>query len=484
LRQIKNVFALCGEISGGFSENEDNARQLDSLYQFLGQSSTPLSLLRNIRLKFVLDTIKLGSDIIISHDITYLEYNGHKSKYDMRWIYDYINRGYEYNACLAIDPVSKGFLGMIHDSITNVDGPDDTESIDYDYEPMFADFDEDGKESLKANHKHQAAAHINGLAKFLKGYNCIHVLDREFDDAFIFISAIYNDTHFVIRATALRNVQMPPYEWLSKEAITKHQFGHKVKKGNVCVNLKQAVQDIPVVEYKDIPLDKEGRVTDSDSAERIARVGIGACAFTIYRIAKRNKKYFKIPKPIDINMVVVREINPPEGAEPLLWVMFTSLPIDNIEDMIKVAEYYELRWKIEVYFRHIKSGYEILKRRFNNGEKLAKYLLLISIVLPEILNIKKEVGIPESGKLDEKKYEEIKEASQNLNDPSINIKLRTFALILKLGGWLGRKGDPIGLKILMKGIHSLIIALGMAKNRKLLISEITMHNIFNLNYYY
>jgi IS4 transposase len=474
----------CGNISEGFSGEESNMANLDSLYHFAGNDGISLATLREIRLKTMLDSIPLGSDIVIAHDLSFLGFNKHHSKYDRRWLFNNTMLGYEYNLCLAIDPVSKRILGAAHDSITNINGPDDTDMMDYNYEPLFADLDESEKDKLCLNHKHQAAVHINGLAKSMKGYRRIHTLDREFDDVFIFLTAYTNSEYYVIRATALRNVQMPKYEWLSEEAITKHQAGHKLEEGNVCVNLQQAVLDIPVESIRHIPLDKDGRVTDEKSAVRIAEVGIGACPVTLYRSVKRNKKYYKTPEPITVNMVVVRELNPPEGVEQLLWVLFTNLPIKTLEDMIRIVEYYELRWRIEEYFRYIKSGFDILARRFNNAEKVAKYLLIISIILPEILNIKSMVGLPASGKLDDKQYEELKEASENLNDPSISLDLRTFAYICILGGWLGRRGDPIGIKIILKGVHSLIKILSGKKNNKLLIDEIERNNIFNLNNLY
>jgi hypothetical protein len=230
-------------------------------------------------------------------------------------------------------------------------------------------------------------------------------------------------------------------------------------------------------------LDSEGKVTDDKSAVRFAHVGIGACPIVLHRNAKRNKKYIKTKEPVTVNMVVIREIDPPEGVEPLLWVLFTNLPVDNLSDMIKIAEYYESRWRIEEYFRYIKSGFEILKRRFNSAEKIAKFLLLVSIAAMEVLNIKNEVGLPANGKLDDLQYEKIKYAGKNLNDPTIDIKYRTFAYVCNQGGWLGRRRDPISPKIIMKGFLSLMKELFSRRFNTLLIDEIITSNVFNLNKY-
>ena len=42
------------------------------------------------------------------------------------------------------------------------------------------------------------------------------------------------------------------------------------------------------------------------------------------------------------------------------------------------------------------------------------------------------------------------------NNSEIDLGLRLFAHIAKLGGWLGRRGDPIGPLVLMRGMLSVM----------------------------
>ena len=58
----------------------------------------------------------------------------------------------------------------------------------------------------------------------------------------------------------------------------------------------------------------------------------------------------KLPA-VTVNVVLVREIDPPVGEEPVEWILLTSLPIETCEQVRGVAEYYCARWMVEILFR-------------------------------------------------------------------------------------------------------------------------------------
>ena len=67
------------------------------------------------------------------------------------------------------------------------------------------------------------------------------------------------------------------------------------------------------------------------------------------------RKGERLPE-VEINVVFVEEINPPEGEEPITWLLLTSLPVDTFEQACLVVEYYLCRWQVEIYFKVLKSG--------------------------------------------------------------------------------------------------------------------------------
>jgi hypothetical protein len=84
--------------------------------------------------------------------------------------------------------------------------------------------------------------------------------------------------------------------------------------------------------------------------------------------------------PLEVHVVLVRECAAPAGEEPVEWLLLTSLPIDNEEQVREVIECYTVRWLIEVFFRTLKSGCRIEARRFEQLPRLLNCVALYLIV--------------------------------------------------------------------------------------------------------
>ncbi len=53
--------------------------------------------------------------------------------------------------------------------------------------------------------------------------------------------------------------------------------------------------------------------------------------------------------------VEARELDPPQGAAPILWRLVTTLPVTTAEEAIALVRWYALRWRIEVFHKIVKS---------------------------------------------------------------------------------------------------------------------------------
>ena len=84
--------------------------------------------------------------------------------------------------------------------------------------------------------------------------------------------------------------------------------------------------------------------------------------------------------PVTVNVVLVREPNPPAGEAPVEWILVTTLPIDTPEQVRTIVAYYCVRWCIEVLFRTLKSGCRIERRRFEHIDRVLPCLGLYLIV--------------------------------------------------------------------------------------------------------
>ena len=83
---------------------------------------------------------------------------------------------------------------------------------------------------------------------------------------------------------------------------------------------------------------------------------------------------------VTVNVVLVREPNPPAGEPPVEWLLATTLPIDSPEQVRQIVETYWVRWCIELLFRTLKSGCRIERRRFEDVDRVLPCLALYLIV--------------------------------------------------------------------------------------------------------
>jgi hypothetical protein len=87
----------------------------------------------------------------------------------------------------------------------------------------------------------------------------------------------------------------------------------------------------------------------------------------------------KLPA-LSVNVVLVREANPPAGDVPVEWLLLTSLPVDEVEQVRQVIEYYCVRWMVEVFFRTLKAGCRAEERRFEHIDRQLRCLAVYLIV--------------------------------------------------------------------------------------------------------
>jgi len=80
-----------------------------------------------------------------------------------------------------------------------------------------------------------------------------------------------------------------------------------------------------------------------------------------------------LPPAIGISLVEVSEINPPSGAEPILWRLLTTHPVLDAAMAWRVVGWYRMRWNIEQFFRTLKQqGLRIEDSQLETAERLIK----------------------------------------------------------------------------------------------------------------
>ena len=164
--------------------------------------------------------------------------------------------------------------------------------------------------------------------------------------------------------------------------------------------------------------------------------------------------------PVDLWVVHVREQQPPPGVKPLEWFVLTTLRVTSTADAAQILHWYSLRWRIEEYFRVLKSGCKVEELQHHTAERLER-AMAIKMVIGWRIQLMVQLG------------REVPELPGDLlfSDGELRV-LATFArsrqlpppthlgdavgLTARLGGWLGRPREPPGAQLLWHGYTQLV----------------------------
>lgn len=81
-----------------------------------------------------------------------------------------------------------------------------------------------------------------------------------------------------------------------------------------------------------------------------------------------------------VNVVLVREVSPPEHDLAVEWLPVTTLSIDSVEQVRLIVQYYHARFLIEILVRTLKSPCRVEARLFEHIDRLLPCLGVYLIV--------------------------------------------------------------------------------------------------------
>lgn len=91
---------------------------------------------------------------------------------------------------------------------------------------------------------------------------------------------------------------------------------------------------------------------------------------------------------IGLNMVLVQEVDVPEGQEPVVWRLYTDLPVGTPEQIARVVDIYRARWNVEEFFKALKTGCSFLEHQLESYAALCKLLALLLPVAWKLLELR------------------------------------------------------------------------------------------------
>lgn len=164
--------------------------------------------------------------------------------------------------------------------------------------------------------------------------------------------------------------------------------------------------------------------------------------------------------PVAVNVVLVSEPHPPAGQPAVEWLLVTTLPIQTLDQVRQIVQYYRVRWMIEILFRTWKSGCRIEERRFACLDRLLPCLALYWIVAWRVLLVcrlgRSCPDVDCEVLFDPAEWQSVWRVTQPEPVPRRPPKLGVMVrLIAQLGGYVNRpqRADPPGPQTLWLGLQ-------------------------------
>lgn len=161
--------------------------------------------------------------------------------------------------------------------------------------------------------------------------------------------------------------------------------------------------------------------------------------------------------PITCTVVRVWEEQPPEGVEPLEWILLTDQSVETLETALVCAQQYATRWTIEEFHKALKTGLGAERLQLESAHRLFAAISIMSVVALRLVALKERVRVMPDAPAGESGLGplEIRVLALKLNRELKTV--RDVALAIgRLGGHMNRKGDGLpGLITLWRGAQKL-----------------------------
>ena len=165
-------------------------------------------------------------------------------------------------------------------------------------------------------------------------------------------------------------------------------------------------------------------------------------------------------EPVRMWIVHAREQQPPAEVAPLEWFLLTTLPVASTADAKQVLHWYTLRWRIEDYFRVLKSGCKVEDLQHHTAERLQRAIAIKMVIAWRIqlmVRLGREVpDLPAELLFSDAELRVIAVFAKSRQRPPPTRLGAATELVACLGGWLGRTRDPPGAQLMWHGYTQLV----------------------------
>ena len=201
------------------------------------------------------------------------------------------------------------------------------------------------------------------------GTKAIHICDRGAEDYALFHGLCEDDRRFVIRTDGRRLTKNGPND---KSMLLR----------DVLATIEHVAERSTTISRRGDQGNAARNKRHPPRAGRTATLNVSAARVALLRPSNCKKD---LSNTLGLNVVRVWEPNPPTGIEPIEWLLFTNEPIDTAEEVCSIVDHYRARWRIEEYFKALKTGCAFEQRQLEDYESLVNLLATLAPLAFHIL---------------------------------------------------------------------------------------------------
>ncbi len=428
-RTLRIAAALATDPGASLPKQMHGGADLEATYRFLQSPAVSYEQVIRPHLQATQQECREQAEVLLIQDTTEVDHHQHPKTTGLGPIGTGTHHGYLLQTVLAVVPGSRDVLGIAHQ------------------EPFLrqpAPANETKQQRLARERESQVwERSVQALGSPPRGTRWIHVGDRGSDIFSLLWLCRELGCDFLIRAAQDRCVDLLVEQAQTAVAARSH---HPERPSPPSQHLFEVVRAWPAQAHQDLHLDA--------TQKHAARTAHVALSWQPLRVLPPRSQEAKHWSPLVVWVVHVWEPEPPEGVEPLEWVLLTSLPTQSRQHAEQRVDWYRARWIVEDYHQGLKTGCQIEQRHLQTYEGLRTLLGILSPVAVRLVQLRAAARQAPERPVREVVPSEVVQVVAHLGQlPAETMTTQQcWHTIARYGGYLGRKGDgPPGWKTLWRG---------------------------------
>ncbi len=425
-RAVSLAEAIAREPHVSLPKQLGEPKEVKATYRFLQSAQVSYEALLRPHVLQTREQCEQQPVVLLVQDTTELDYQAHRQTSGLGPIGNGRHQGFLLQTVLAVEPTSGELLGIAHQ------------------EPFVRKPAPKGERYSERVHRERESQvwerAVQAIGAPPQGVVWVHVGDRYSDIYTLFLACQQQQTHFVIRAAQDRCVEERVEQIAPALKRRKRKAGDPPQQ-----HLFETVRGWAASDEQELEVPAEHA--------RQARTARVALAYGQLRLLAPDKRENVLPSLL-VWVVRVWEVDPPEGVEPLEWVLLTSVPMERVAQAWERVGWYRRRWIVEDYHQALKTGCRMEERQIESYEGLRRLLGLLAPTAVRLLQLRTLARQqPERPAAAVLPGEVVQLVALKTGGQAAGMTVeQCVKRIAQLGGYQGRRSDgPPGWKTLWHG---------------------------------